>query len=354
LARFLGGALVGLFCWLTVTAFSPSSLSAESALRACLLPPPACKAIVVLSPHPDDETLGFGGLIRESLQKGKAVWIIEATSGDAYEGACTLWNLGKKCSPEDLKAFGKEREKEVIESIKRLTGSKGLLSFHTLPPSVPKAPGPYVLFLGYPDTGLERLWKTPHTLIKSTSSRQKPYIGTAYSGDSLLASLKALFLFFSRHYRGLAFFTTDRADTHPDHSALYLFTREAIARAGLSRATLYTTIIHSKVTGWIWPTPSHWACEGPNLVKCREAFGKPLPPPPDHVVGDLCMFPLSLGTEKAKARAIRSFRTQFGTISRTGGPHHQGRQIALEAFMMSFAKSNELFWKKPLHLGLPY
>ena len=55
----------------------------EAALRdAPLLSLPA-SAIVVVSPHPDDEVLGAGGLIRSAAQAGHQVTVLSVTDGEA-------------------------------------------------------------------------------------------------------------------------------------------------------------------------------------------------------------------------------------------------------------------------------
>lgn len=44
---------------------------------------PACRRIVIVSPHPDDETLGAGGLIGVALQHGMPVVMLSVTDGEA-------------------------------------------------------------------------------------------------------------------------------------------------------------------------------------------------------------------------------------------------------------------------------
>ncbi|MDT4288484.1 PIG-L family deacetylase [Methylomonas sp. MO1] len=43
--------------------------------------------LLVLAPHPDDETLSSAGLIQQVLQQGGSVRSTVVTSGDAYVGA---------------------------------------------------------------------------------------------------------------------------------------------------------------------------------------------------------------------------------------------------------------------------
>lgn len=50
------------------------------------LPPfswPTCTRVVVVSPHPDDETLGAGGLIGVALERGLQVLVVSVTDGEA-------------------------------------------------------------------------------------------------------------------------------------------------------------------------------------------------------------------------------------------------------------------------------
>src|SRR6202035_4245694 len=41
---------------------------------------------LVISPHPDDATLGAGGLIQRVMHEGGAVRVVEMTGGDAFPG----------------------------------------------------------------------------------------------------------------------------------------------------------------------------------------------------------------------------------------------------------------------------
>jgi len=40
--------------------------------------------ILILAPHPDDETLGCGGTIQKALLQGKTVKVVFLTSGDSF------------------------------------------------------------------------------------------------------------------------------------------------------------------------------------------------------------------------------------------------------------------------------
>jgi LmbE family N-acetylglucosaminyl deacetylase len=55
----------------------------EAALRNAPLLSLPCSAIVVVSPHPDDEILGAGGLIRSAVRAGHEVTVLSVTDGEA-------------------------------------------------------------------------------------------------------------------------------------------------------------------------------------------------------------------------------------------------------------------------------
>jgi LmbE family N-acetylglucosaminyl deacetylase len=61
---------------------TPESRWEAELSRAPLLPLPAA-SIVVVSPHPDDEVLGAGGLIRSAANAGHDVTVLSVTDGEA-------------------------------------------------------------------------------------------------------------------------------------------------------------------------------------------------------------------------------------------------------------------------------
>lgn len=54
---------------------------------------PKCKRLVVVSPHPDDETFGAAGLIGEAISSGLAVLIISVTDGEAASDSPDLADI---------------------------------------------------------------------------------------------------------------------------------------------------------------------------------------------------------------------------------------------------------------------
>jgi LmbE family N-acetylglucosaminyl deacetylase len=83
--------------------------------------------ILILAPHPDDESLGCGGLIAEACRQGTPPIVAILTDGSKS-------HPDSRTHPAEI--FRKLREDEAVEAVEKLG----------LPPS-------RVMFLRYPDTG---------------------------------------------------------------------------------------------------------------------------------------------------------------------------------------------------------
>lgn len=62
------------------------ALGARAADGPALLPGPPPGPVLVLAPHPDDETIGCGGALARHAERGDAVTLLVATSGEATSG----------------------------------------------------------------------------------------------------------------------------------------------------------------------------------------------------------------------------------------------------------------------------
>jgi LmbE family N-acetylglucosaminyl deacetylase len=50
-----------------------------------LAPPTAADRVLVVAPHPDDETLCCAGILQLALRAGAAVGVVWLTAGDSFE-----------------------------------------------------------------------------------------------------------------------------------------------------------------------------------------------------------------------------------------------------------------------------
>lgn len=62
------------------------ALAARNTDGPTLLPGPPPGPVLVLAPHPDDETIGSGGAIARHAARGDAITVVVATSGEATRG----------------------------------------------------------------------------------------------------------------------------------------------------------------------------------------------------------------------------------------------------------------------------
>jgi N-acetylglucosamine malate deacetylase 1 len=70
---------------------------------------------LVLAPHPDDESLGCGGVIRSLVESKKRVKVLFLTSGDKGDPAHS--SSGIKHSEEHITDYSLMREKEAIKAL---------------------------------------------------------------------------------------------------------------------------------------------------------------------------------------------------------------------------------------------
>lgn len=68
--------------------------------------------LLVLAPHPDDESISSAGLIKRVMENGGSVRTVVITSGDAYVDAVRLETGKRHPSPADYLDFGEERLEE--------------------------------------------------------------------------------------------------------------------------------------------------------------------------------------------------------------------------------------------------
>src|SRR5262245_21790784 len=97
---------------------------------------PSTKLLVV-APHPDDETLAAGGLIHRVVSSGGLVRVVWLTSGDAFAEGVETRNKIKDPRPRDYRSYGTLREGEARTALTTLGVDRKSLTF-----------------LGFPDEGL--------------------------------------------------------------------------------------------------------------------------------------------------------------------------------------------------------
>ena len=190
--------------------------------------------VLVLAPHPDDETLGTGGVLQRAHAAGAAVRVAFLTYGDANELSFLVYRDRPVVMPEAVEAMGRRRHDEAVAAA-RVLGIEA----------------PALVFLGYPDDGLLDVlmahWgDDPPLQSVLTRVTAVPYASALrphapYKGEEILRDLTAVL----REFRPTQVFVSHAADRHPDHCATYLFTRVALwDLAGEMHPAVHPYLIH--------------------------------------------------------------------------------------------------------------
>ncbi len=285
------------------TAQQPPAVGSLAEARG--IPPIGARtSLLVVSPHPDDETLCCAGVIRRVIEAGGRASIVWLTSGDGSELDQLVIEKSVRRSPGRMRDLARRRMAEARAAAAVL--------------GVPPA---RQFFLGYPDGGLIQLlndhYVTPY-VSTFTRAASVPYPaavfpGHPYTGESLERDFESVL----RRVRPTLVLAPSPLDQHPDHRAAGILTLQVMSRRHeLARVRYW--IVHG---GLDWPRPRGLH---PRL---------PLAPPPRGRGLGLVPFALDAAEEADKLAAIRKYHTQLEVI---GG------------FLFSFVRTTELYSSRPM------
>jgi len=259
--------------------------------------------ILILAPHPDDEILGCGGIIRHATEMQLPLRVVFLTHGDSNEWSFLVYRKHPTLTPNMALKMGWMRSQEALAASKLL----GLFADQ-------------LIFLGYPDFGTLKIWHThwrdrPPLRGRLTRVTSVPYDNVfrknaPYKGEEILKDLKTVI----HDFKPTKVFVSHPADLNPDHRALYLFTRIALwDLEHKMKPKLYPYLIHFKK----WPTPKGYR-------PANTLF------PPQFPLGPVFWrtYPLNNEDIVQKKQALMDHKTQF----KYSAP-----------FLLSFVRKNELF-----------
>jgi LmbE family N-acetylglucosaminyl deacetylase len=204
---------------------------------------------MVFAPHPDDEALACAGIIHSALQRGDKVCVVLVTCGDAYLSArdrLVKDYPGRAFDRDgdgdfDMLDYGVLRHEETLSAMDALG----------LDPSD-------VVFLGYPDAGIDDLWRSPETYTSPhTGVSEVPAsfgfarsVGNPYNRDSILSDVMGVI----REFRPTLLFSPRDSDHHQDHWATGRFVSQALTelREFQTWKAHYGYLVHweSNESGW--------------------------------------------------------------------------------------------------------
>ena len=273
--------------------------------------------LLVVAPHPDDETLAAGGLVQRVLARGGSALVVLVTAGDGYVEAVSHETGRPRPRPAEYIAYGARRLREARLALRDL-GGDGIRAEH---------------LLGFPDGGLEPLlmahWRRSEPeRSPTTGARAPPYVESEepslrYDGDDLRAALARCL----GDLRPTLVALPDPLDRHPDHRAAGLFTLLAVsdwtARQSPSAPPmprLLAYLVH-------WPDwPPGWDASAPPPDAATLPLDLPTTLPGRGL--DRARLDLTDGEVATKDRALGEYETQ---------------QQAMGAFLAAFVRRTEPF-----------
>lgn len=255
--------------------------------------------LLVLAPHPDDETLAAGGLIQKVQASGGQVFIAWMTLGDGFQWDAALLDRTLRPRPEDLRKLAERRLGEAKAAARTLG-----------------VPENHLFFLGYPDRGLLHLflenfftpYPSPATRLDRVAYPGTVSPGAPYTGEAWETDLRRIL---ERVAPDIVVAPAPE-DAHVDHRATaYMALRLLGERGWLSHLRFY--IVHG---GLEWPLPKGLH---PGLY---------LEPPPRGQHLPWQRLDLTPEEEARKLQALKAHRSQMEILGR---------------FMEAFVRKNELF-----------
>jgi LmbE family N-acetylglucosaminyl deacetylase len=228
-----------------------SSVEASSSTPSTARPlfvhsPTAATRLLVLSPHPDDATLGAAGLIQRVVERGGAVRVVLMTSGDAFGRGVAKILRRAPIDASSYRFYGTLREREDIRAMRKLGVHRS-----------------QVRLLGFPDEGLcvlasrsrsGKAFKSPYTTRTSPPDSEQVVRGTMYRGVDLEMELEKII----EEFRPTLIVLPHPRDEHPDHCATHLLGHNALATA-LSHGLRPPRVLHYMIHFPHWPPPNDQA-----------------------------------------------------------------------------------------------
>lgn len=266
--------------------------------------------ILIFAPHPDDESLGTGGIIQKALEKNASVQVVMMTNGDDMNTTSFKYFLKSINNSNYNGSIGDLRYNETLKATSALGLSKN-----------------NIIFLGYPDNGLKSMletnWDNDHLFKRTTGSNQynhSPYSfsyekNAPYSGSNVVKNIVQIM----NDYKPTIIIYPDDNDDHTDHFATGVFVKYAALQTGYNDQN-YTYLVHK---GSSWPSPLLYQ---PTLGICF---------PCEFSAFDAHWFNSSLSTSEVtiKEKAIRSHKSQY---------------FLMKDILLSFVRTDEVFATYPV------
>jgi len=263
-------------------------------------------SVLVVSPHPDDESLCCGGLIDTARRLGANVAIVWITYGDAFKWDAMVVERTLRPRPGTYLELAEQRGTEARAAA-----------------SILEVPSKTQFFLGYPDRGVLSLlfdhyfpttpWRSKFTGENAVVYEDAVRPGATYDGEDLVEDFSSVV----DRVKPTLVLAPSPQDTHPDHRAAGLLALRVMMERGQPERVRFW-VVHG---GRGWPTPRAFRPDLPQTIAPR---GRGM---------QWERFPLDAAAIDSKHRAIEAHRSQTRVM------HH---------VMLSHIRSLELYSLTPV------
>lgn len=246
----------------------------------------ASDRVLILAPHPDDEVIGCGGIIQQSVAMKLPIHVVYFTYGDNNEWSFMVYRKHAVLFPGAARQMGQVRHDEAVAAAAAMGLGTNQLTF-----------------LGYPDFDTLHIWinhwgNVPPDESLLTRATSVPYAnafrpGAPYLGQEIVKDLTTVF----RTFQPTKIFVSHPADFNVDHRALYCFTQ----------LTLWT--LEKEMHPEVYPYLVHF----PRWPNPRGDYRELPLQPPTFFDDDIAWrrFGLSSDFIAGKGKALRAHRSQF-------------------------------------------
>jgi len=273
-------------------------------------PPPSLTVptgarLLVVAPHPDDETLGVGGLIQRVHATGGIVKVVYLTDGEGYPEGVQVEDHVESPSASDYRGYGRRRRHEALAAL------------HTLGLDAASA-----TFLRFPDGGLcqlmHRYWsekraayRSPYTRLDRPPKSDMIVPDSEYRGEDLTQELARII----GEFQPTIIVVPRKEDQHADHCAAWFFTADALTAVRRVHPELTIDVLNYIVHFNAWP----FGDDRPDLDA---------PPGLRGGASGWLRFPLTPEEIRTKRKALGRYDTQMKVM---------------DWFLKGFGRTNEIF-----------
>lgn len=222
-----------------MTPFNHPTLSASILVLAFAIRALAAGDVLIVAPHPDDEVIGCAGVILRAAEEKRRATVVVVTNGDGHVAltVAVAKREREQLTPEDFMKAGALRQGHSVNALQRLGVPRNAL-----------------IFLGYPDGGLEKMWQMeggavfqqPFTQKRETyglTARDYHFLTHGRPAPYVKANVVADLAAIIRARQPKEIFVTHESDKHVDHRTAFWLAREA-ARAAAFQGRFLAYVVH--------------------------------------------------------------------------------------------------------------